>query len=576
MMLPLWWLVAGLGALALILVVLWLRARRHALSSQQQLDSQALWQRVQNQLHEQAETGLICLTSELDISFVSPSLNALFENSTTVTGRHVTALKLDWPLSALRSWRDGKSAYFDQRVPGFRLVGYRRDGKLWLQVIREKALARMRQQLRLDGVTGLHNREGFILRLAEQDCSAKVLAQLNLSRFRLVNDNLGLEAGDALLRALGDSIKGALHHGEFAARPDGDTFWLLLNGDDDKWQPRLEALIRVLHDAINLAGHEGLPITIKAGVSDCDSDLSAWEWLRRADLACHLPSDLPWVRFSADHPLLLERHQASHWAQKVSEAIHNDGFQLYFQPLKALKPHTGPMRVEVLVRMLGEHGELVSPGRFLGATEYFQLTSRLDRWVIKSVIRWLSRHPELHDQLILAVNLSGESLSDSRFALLIRRWLRDAGVPPRMLCIEITESVAIHNLREAKRFMATLQEAGVRFALDDFGSGFSSFRYLQVLPVDYVKIDGSLVQDLLSSRRDRTIVRGIVSVCRVLGLPVVAEYVDKPQLLEYIRRIGLDYAQGNLIGRPSRLDLLPLELQHQQEEGAISDGVEGS
>ncbi|WKE66477.1 bifunctional diguanylate cyclase/phosphodiesterase [Gallaecimonas kandeliae] len=535
------------------------------------LEGQLLKERRQSQLLEQlasqGRSGWLCLTPELDVASYSRSLADLLPKLEDVRGRHVSLLELPLQLGALRQWRDGKSPYFEQQIPGFQLHGYRKDGQLWLHVQcqqgQQRQLKELRRQLQLDGVTGLLNRQGFILKLASEGLADGALAQLNLRRFRLLNDNLGHDAGDSLLSRLGELVKGALHHGEFAARPDGDTFWVRFCGDD--WAPRLEALLRVLESAVGQINRDGYPLAVKAGVCVGEPDLEIWECLRRADLACHLPSELPWVKFSADHPVLVERHQASVWARKVSQAINNDDFLLFYQPLKALKPQHGPLRVEVLVRMLGDQGEMLSPGRFLAATEHFQLTNRLDHWVLKAVIDWLSRHPDLHDQLVLAVNLSGQSLSDCRFALQIRDWLRAAGVPAKTLCIEITESVAIDSLKEARRFMEALQQEGVRFALDDFGSGFSSFRYLQVLPVDYVKIDGSLVRDLLNSPRDRAIVRGIAAVCRGLSLPVVAEFVDSPTLLNYVRRLGLDYAQGNLIGRPSRLDLLPLEWPEQQE-----------
>lgn len=554
--------------LCLVFFVLWLAGLWRNRTLQRQNDRLAARAKVRDELAQQARSGWLCLTPELDIHWASPSLAALFDKVASAKGSHLSVLDAPWPLAALRGWRDGKSPYFQQQIPGFALHGYRRDGQLWLHIACQQGTQRqvrqLRQQLQKDGLTGLLNRQGFILKLVADGFNDGALAQLNLQRFRMLNDTLGLDAGDELLRNLGELVQGALHHGEFAARPDGDTFWIRF-AEGSNWEQRLEALLKVLQGTISQVCQDGFPLGLKAGVCLADAGLDTWESIRRADLACHLPSDLPWVRFSAEHPLLVERHQASKLAKTVSQAIQDGNFLLFYQPLQPLKPQHGPLRAEVLVRMLGEQGEMLSPGRFLAATEHFQLTSRLDRWVIKAVIDWLGRHPQLHDQLVLAVNLSGQSLSDSRFALTIRHWLRSAGVPAKTLCIEITESVAIDNLKEARRFMAALQEEGVRFALDDFGSGFSSFRYLQVLPVDYVKIDGSLIQDLLRSRRDRAIVRGIASVCRGLSLPVVAEFVDKPELLAYVRRLGLDYAQGNLIGRPSRLDLLPLEWQEQQE-----------
>lgn len=568
-MAPQWLAVGGSAGTALMFMLLWGLGFRQKRFLQKRCEHLQQQLKVRDELANQARTGWVALNQDLDIQSVSTSLNNLFDDPKAAVGSHVSALVLPWPLAALRAWRDGKSTFFEQQVPDYQLWGYRRDGLLWVQITCQRGLQQqlrtLRQQLQKDGLTGLLNRQGFILRLAAEGLGGALLVQFNLSRFRLLNDNLGLDAGDNLLRRLGELVEGALRHGEFAARPDGDTFWLRLDGSKP-WQERLEGLIKVLDEALDQSIPQGFPLAVKAGVCEAEEGMDLWEGLRRADFACHLASDQPWVRFSADHPVLVQRLQASKWAKAVTHAINTDNFLLFYQPLESLKPQHGQLRAEVLVRMLGDDGEMLSPGRFLAATEDFRLTSRLDRWVIKAVIDWLGKHPQLHDHLVLAVNLSGQSLSDSRFALAIRQWLAEAAVPAKTLCIEITESVAIDNLKEARRFMRALQEVGVRFALDDFGSGFSSFKYLQALPVDYVKIDGSLIQDLLRSRRDRAIVRGIASVCRGLSLPVVAEFVDKPELLEFVRRLGLDYAQGNLIGRPSRLDLLPLEWQEQQDE----------
>ncbi|WP_115719501.1 EAL domain-containing protein [Gallaecimonas mangrovi] len=575
---PLWLAIFGFCSFTLVFAALWWRSQHQKQQLQQRLDILQERQHVTEQLAAESRSGWLIVDGQFNIQQLSPAVGQWIPLPADPIGRHLSDLPLDWPLAALTAWRDGSTDIIELPLDGYQLFGLRRDNLLWLQLSCQRGqqmqLRNLRAQLQKDSLTGLLNRQGFILRLAAMGLRGSVLVQLNLSRFRLLNDNLGLDAGDNLLRCLGEIIAGALRHGEFASRPDGDTFWLRLL-ENDGWQERLEALLSVLAGEVARIDQEGFPMAVKAGVCVGEAHLDLWEGLRRCDFACHLPSDKPWVKFTTDHPVLVERLQASRWAKDVSQAIANNQFLLFYQPLVPLKPQFGPMRAEVLVRMLGEQGEMLTPGRFMAASDDFQLTSRLDRWVIKAVIDWLAARPELHNQLILAINLSGLSLSESRFALTIRHWLREAKVPPQTLCIEITESVAIENLAEARRFMASLQEVGVRFALDDFGSGFSSFKYLQALPVDYVKIDGCLIRDLTNSRRDRAIVRGIASVCRGLSLPVVAEFVDKPELLDFVRRLGLDYAQGNLIGCPSRLDLLPQAMQEQQGKSDHTVGGSG-
>ncbi|WP_341503293.1 bifunctional diguanylate cyclase/phosphodiesterase [Gallaecimonas sp. GXIMD4217] len=531
--------------------------------------------RALSQLKVQAEEGWLKLDKDFCIEALDgQAARLLAVKPEEVMGRNLISLdSLRWPYAELKSWQASGASQGQWQAGGLDLFGFQLRGHYWLLLRADSRLQkenrRLRQYIRRDPLTGLYNRQRFV-QLLTRRCEEKplgLLVQLNVHHFRLFNDTIGFAAGDVLLQTLGKTLQEALHHGELAARGGGDVFWLLLDKADN-WQARLEELLTRLGELPCLWQDSAIRLDLIAGVAELEPELDPWELLRRADVACHHASEteLAWQRYQEDLPGIDNRQQASQWAQKVSRALAVDDFLLFYQPLMSLKHPMGPFKAEVLVRMVADDGTLVSPGRFLAAAERFKLMKQLDRWVLKSVIDWLGQHRDCWDRLILAVNLSGESMTDPLLARQISQWLLEAGVPGRCLCVEITESVAIDSLPRARRFMASLQKLGIRFALDDFGTGFSSFRYLQNLPVDYVKIDGSLIRDLAGNQRDRAMVQALATVCHSLSLPVVAEFVDDERLLPILRELGVDFAQGNLIGRPSRLDLLPQELNPAQQQ----------
>lgn len=245
------------------------------------------------------------------------------------------------------------------------------------------------------------------------------------------------------------------------------------------------------------------------------------------------------------------------WTSRIEDALDADGFTLFAQRIVAQRTGSAGLHAEVLLRMQAEDGALVLPGAFLPAAERLHLAARIDRWVLEHAIHWMGAQPCIAALQTLSVNLSGQSVGDRAFHAWAGEKLRAAG--PEIcakLCLEITETAAITNLPDAVAFMEQVRAAGVRVALDDFGAGASSFGYLKTLPLDYLKIDGQFIRNLMTDALDDVAVRCFVDVARVVGVRTVAEFVDRPDVLARLQALGVDYAQGYQLHRPEPLALL--------------------
>jgi EAL domain-containing protein (putative c-di-GMP-specific phosphodiesterase class I) len=232
--------------------------------------------------------------------------------------------------------------------------------------------------------------------------------------------------------------------------------------------------------------------------------------------------------------------------------LEDNRFELWSQEIVPAQGDSGGAdHFELLLRLIDERGETVLPGAFLPAAERYGLATKLDRWVIAAALAWLSGHPQRLEQLHLCcINLSGTSLADQEFLAFVLAQLQESGVPAEKICFEVTETATIANLSRAIDFMGKLKARGCKFALDDFGSGLSSFAYLKTLPVDYLKIDGTFVKDIVDDEVDLALVRSINDVGRVMGKRTIAEFVENDAILQKLREIGVDYAQGYGIGSP--------------------------
>ncbi|MCV2367080.1 EAL domain-containing protein [Roseateles oligotrophus] len=433
-----------------------------------------------------------------------------------------------------------------------------------------------------DSLTGLINRAEFEARLrrvleqAQSDRSQHALLYIDLDQFKLVNDACGHAVGDQLLKQVAGILGTAVRTRDTLARLGGDEFAALLEHCSPVQADRVAQQIcdrmeefRFLHDErrFRIGASIGLvPITGRWP--------SAAAILQAADTSCYAAKEQGRNRvhtwFDTDQAMRA-RHGEMQWTGRIEQALDEDRFVLYAQRIEALhlsvdssaknasriaaaKPG---LHAEVLLRMTEPGGALVLPGAFLPAAERFNLATRIDRWVLRHVIAWMKAEPNLAAIEMLSVNLSGQSIGDRAF----HRWAVDAltGAGPqvcRRLCIEITETAAITSLTDAALFIEQVRALGVRGALDDFGSGASSFGYLKNLPVDYLKIDGQFVRDLVSDALDEAAVRCFVDVAQVVGMQTVAEFVDSPAVLQRLREIGVNYAQGFLQHEPMPLSEL--------------------
>ncbi len=259
--------------------------------------------------------------------------------------------------------------------------------------------------------------------------------------------------------------------------------------------------------------------------------------------------------YNADDEELTKRHGEMQWISRINEALEKNRFQLWAQKIIPLDPHNNNgEHYEILLRMQDRNGSIISPGTFLPTAERYDIAPRIDRWVISTTLNWYSQNPKRLKRLgICSINLSGQSLGDEGLLKYIINHFETSGLPAHKFCFEITETAAIANLAYATHFIKSLKEHGCRFALDDFGSGLSSFAYLKNLPVDFIKIDGLFVKDILDDPVDLAMVKSINEIGHVMNKITIAEFVESREIQEKLREVGVDYAQGYGIDRPTPL-----------------------
>ena len=426
------------------------------------------------------------------------------------------------------------------------------------RLLHRRAEATIRHMAFHDALTGLVNRYEFderlkhVLHAAEADDQSQALLYLDLDQFKLINETCGHAAGDELLKQLAALLRAQIRDSDTLARLGGDEFGLLLCNCNIHYAEEIaHKLLKAINGfrfswggkSVAVGGSIGL-VPVTAGMDD-PADL-----LRAADMACYAAKERGRNRvyvFRADDADLVHRHGEMEWAMRLRQALDEDRFVLYRQVIAPVRAGCEMRREELLLRMLDENGTLVSPGAFIPAAERFSLMPLLDRWVVKNAVRHASRssHGDIH-----FINLSGASLSDDSFYQYISETIRAEGASPGALCFEITETAAISNLSRAVGFIRKIREIGCHFALDDFGSGMSSFSYLKAIPIDYLKIDGGFVRDIAKNAMDHAIVEAINRVGQAAGLQTIAEFVESQEALDVLHRVGVDYAQGYHIHRP--------------------------
>jgi diguanylate cyclase (GGDEF)-like protein/PAS domain S-box-containing protein len=434
-----------------------------------------------------------------------------------------------------------------------------RDVSQWRQLT-----AQLSFQATHDSLTGLANRVelerrlGLALESAPKLGHVHSLLYLDLDQFKVVNDTCGHSAGDELLRQLGQMLRTHLRSQDMLARFGGDEFGVLLEGC-----PAMPALqiAEKLRQAITEFPFVWKGHTFSVGVSIghvCfgDTPMTLGEILSKADEACYLAKDLGRNRVHSHQPgdeELARRHSEMEWVVQIRKALKEGRFALHAQQIFPLTDQPCSPHYEMLVRMRAEDGSLVPPMSFIPAAERYNLVPEIDRWVIGAVCRHLGEQIQRDPQAVpprYAINLSGGSITDANLADYVRGVFEATGVPGSCICFEITETSAIGNLSHAIRLMQDLKAVGCQFALDDFGSGMSSFAYLKSLPVDFLKIDGSFIRDIADDPVDYAMVKAIHDIGQLMGIKTIAEFVENDRILVELRRIGVDYGQGYGLAKP--------------------------
>lgn len=417
-----------------------------------------------------------------------------------------------------------------------------------------------------DNLTNLVNRQEFESRInrALQDVKSNrdthVLMFLDLDQFKVVNDTCGHIAGDELLVRTTKVLKSQIRERDTLARLGSDEFGILLEHCNK--QEALETAGRI-RNAVKASRFiwQGNPfeITISIGLVEINEHVSDHhELLSCADIACYAAKDhgrngVVW--FTPDDAEYNKRRSEMQWAPRLKQAVENNQFMLYHQPMASLKGNRGP-HAEFLLRLRGENG-LIAPGNFIPAAERYNLMPMIDRWVVQHVFEFL--HTSKLGYYTLGtyfVNLSGSTLSDPAFFDDIKRLQKEFRVHPQRICFEITETAAIDNLVDAVEFIEEIREQGFKFALDDFGVGLSSFSYLKTIPVDFLKIDGSFVLNMIDNSIDRGIVSSCNQIAKAAGLETIAEFVENEAIRAALAQIGVDFAQGYGIAKPAPLDTM--------------------
>jgi diguanylate cyclase (GGDEF)-like protein/PAS domain S-box-containing protein len=445
-----------------------------------------------------------------------------------------------------------------------KFIGYRGAAR---DVTHAHKLAKeLRYQAHHDALTGLVNRREFESRLHKAWMSARergvesALCYMDLDQFKVVNDTVGHVAGDAMLAQIADLLRSRVRARDTLARLGGDEFSLLLdNCALEKAEEIAHGVCRSLQEYRFVWEEQVFTVGISIGlVAVGAASESAVQVLSQADLACYTAKDLGRNRIHVFRPEdreVARRQREILHASALSRALEDGRFSLMVQRIQPLNDDFVPGSVyEVLVRMEGAEGREIAPSVIIPAAERFGLMGHVDGWVIRNALRKYRELAGEIDELHLSINLSASSLGDAAVLALIRECLDEYGVPGARVCFEITETSAIGSVVEARRFMLELKQLGCRFALDDFGSGLSSFSYLRQLPVDYLKIDGSFVSDMLESPVDRAMVESIHRIAKTLGILTIAECVDSVELLHALREVGIDAAQGFAVHRPEPID----------------------
>lgn len=425
----------------------------------------------------------------------------------------------------------------------------------------------LRYQASHDPLSDLLNRHEFEHRLQSliadrQPDTHHMLCTIDISQFKVINDSSGHAAGDELIRQFADILRNAARDQDLVARLGGNEFALIVPNASEELAMQEIRTFREQLDAYRFNWDDksfAIAAAIGLVVIDGSTDNVA-ELLNDADAARQAAKDKGRNRvhrFEPNDHELLKRRGEMRWAAYLNGAIEENRFMLVRQTIAPLHEQEQGAHYEILLRCKDKDGSIISAEEFLTAAERYNLVTDIDRWVVRSLVDWFEEHPaDLAATHTASINLSGRSITDTRFAQELMRQLHRIPGLAEKVCLEITETTAIANLNKARKFILEMRALGCRFALDDFGKGMSSLSYLKALPVDYLKIDGEFVKDMLNDPIDNAMVEHVNQIAHVIGMKTVAEYAENEDIIERLRELRVDFAQGYGIDRP--MPLTPL------------------
>jgi diguanylate cyclase (GGDEF)-like protein len=427
-------------------------------------------------------------------------------------------------------------------------------------------------QAQYDASTGLMTRQAFERQAAAllgstNSTETHIILYLDIDRLHVINETFGMHVGDDVIVNVAERMAKALPAGALSARISGDRLAALIpNSSMEKSAIVAEKIRAGAASIVPRAGHGSFEVSVCLGVAPIiRSDNPLAHALATAEIACKAAKDRGRNRvemFQDSDQSIIRRHTDIMVIGKLRDALGNDSFRLDAQPILPLRGNYGRPRFEVLIRMLGDRGEIIPPGKFLSAAERYQLMPTVDRWVVHRACELLGEHSASVGEEIarFAINLSGQSLQDESFLDYVIGEIKNSSLPPGVLCFELTETATIGNLAKAQNFMRSLQDLGCQFALDDFGTGVSSLAYLKDLSVNYLKIDGSFVRDAVVNARSESMIKAIAQLAKVMCMETIAEYVETDVLRARMADLGVDYGQGFAMGKAQPLPDLLREL----------------
>ena len=432
-------------------------------------------------------------------------------------------------------------------------------------ITEEKALLeRIAYDAKHDSLTGLVNRNEFdrqlkrVLKKAKDTEVNSILCYLDLDHFKVVNDAAGHSAGDQLLVRLAHMLEDKVRSSDIVARLGGDEFGIILEGCPlNNAMSVCEDIQRSINQYIFEWDKQSYKVGVSIGIAMI-TDKSTNEALimSQADMACYRAKELGRNQMHVAHTddtAIMERSSEFAYVSAITDALNNDRIFLMKQPIVSVANHNKEIsHYEILSRIIDTKSNIITPNEFIKVAERYGMIAGLDRFVIKKAFQYhLQEYSDRN--VLMSINLSGNTISDPNILDFINRELEKTKIDPSCVCFEITETAAISSITKAINVITKLKDTGVKFALDDFGSGLSSFGYLKDLPVDFLKIDGAFVKNMVKSEKDRAIVRSINEVAKVMGMQTIAEFVENNEILEILKEIGVDYAQGYGIAEPRRV-----------------------